>query len=63
VTALTAYAQLGDFEQARSSLLRARAAYTMHLNLTGEQQAKFLEHGLLMDDLREAGGRELREAP
>jgi len=59
VTALTAYAQLGDFEQARSSLLGARAAYAMHLNLTGEQQAKFLEHGLLMDDLREANPDDL----
>ena len=63
VTAMTAYAQLGDIEQAQSSLLRAWGAYAIHLGLTEDQQARFIREEALINDLREVGNRDLQENP
>src|ERR1035437_4959019 len=63
VTAMCAYAQLGDFEQAQSCLLRARGLYAVHLGFNPQQQARFVEKAVLIDDLQEAGNRDLHENP
>lgn len=63
VAAMTAQAQLGDFEQAQSSVLKARGFYATHLGLTEDQQARFVRGGHLIDDLREAGDRGLQDSP
>jgi tetratricopeptide (TPR) repeat protein len=63
VTAMCAYAQLGDFEQAQSCLLKARSLFATHLGLTEQQQSRFIRDGHLIDDLMEAGDRGLRESP
>jgi tetratricopeptide (TPR) repeat protein len=63
VTAMSAYAQLGDSAQAQSFLLRARGFYATHLGLSEDQQAGFIREALLADDLREVGKRDLQENP
>jgi tetratricopeptide (TPR) repeat protein len=63
VTAMSAYAQLGDFEQAQACLLRARGLFASHLGLIEEQQDRFVRGGHLIDDLREAGDRGLQDNP
>ena len=63
VTAMSSYAQLGEFEPAESCLLKARRLFAAHLGLSEEQQARFTSGGHLIDDLREAGDRGLRKTP
>lgn len=63
VTAMSAYAQLGDFEGAQSSLLDARRLFGAHLRLNNDQLDSFVSGGHLIDDLREAGDRCVRETP
>jgi tetratricopeptide (TPR) repeat protein len=63
VIAMSAHAQLGEFEQARSCLLKARGLYATHLGLDERQQARFINKAVLIDDLREAGDHDVRENP
>jgi tetratricopeptide (TPR) repeat protein len=63
VIAMSAHAQLGEFEQAQSCLLKARGLYAAHLGLDERQQARFINEAVLIDDLREAGDRDVRENP
>ena len=63
VAAMCGYAQIGDYERARSCLLKARSLFATHLGLTEQQQSRFVKDGHLIDDLREAGDRSLQETP
>jgi len=56
-------AQLGDFAQARKHVVDARRLYGTHLGLNEDQVARFVQEGVLIDDLQEPGGRDLRENP
>lgn len=63
LAAMTAHAQLGDFEQAQSCVPKARGFYATHLGLAEDQHAGFVRDAMLVDDLRDTGTRDLQENP
>lgn len=63
VLAMSACAQLGDFGQAQPHVIEARRLYGAHLGLNEEQIARFVQHGVLIDDLDKPGRRGLQESP
>jgi len=54
-------AQLGDFEQAKSHLLKARSLFAAHLGLTDRQGARFIADGVLIGDLIDVGNKSAQE--
>ncbi len=63
VLSMSCYARLENFSEAEASLVRAREFYALHMNLSDEQRARFVDTGLFIEDLEAAGCRELRENP
>ena len=63
VLAMSSCAQLGDFAQARQRVVDARRLYGLHLGLSEDQVARFVQEGVLVDDLQEPGGRDLQDNP
>ena len=63
LTAMSACAQLGDFEQAKSHLLKARSLFAAHLGLTDQQGARFIADGVLIGDLIDVGNKSAQETP
>jgi len=63
VLAMSSFAKLGDFAQARQHVVDARRFYGTHLGLTDDQVVRFVQEGVLIDDLQEPSGRDLQDNP
>src|SRR5579864_8220370 len=63
VLSMSCYARLEKFPEAETAAIRTREFYATHLELSGDQRAKFVESGCLIDDLQPAGVLDLQQNP
>jgi tetratricopeptide (TPR) repeat protein len=63
IIAMSAYAQLADFEKAQAYVKDSRRFYASHLGLPDHQQTEYVKTGYLSEGLLEVDDRDLEEYP